>query len=213
MNTRLQVEHPVTELVTRIDLVKEQLRIAANERLTFAQEDVRAEGASIECRIVAEDPARGFLPSIGRITRLEFPAGPGVRVDAGIYEGYEVPVHYDSLLAKLITWGADRAEAIARMERALDEFVVDGVRTNISFHRWLVRDAAFRKGDLSTDFLTQRFDPSYLVPDTAMNLPAIVAAAVHAFESARTPLVTGDAPARASAWKLAGRTQGHRGRR
>ena len=133
MNTRLQVEHPVTEMVTGIDLVKEQLRIAAGEPLRLGQEDVRLRGAALECRVYAEDPANNFFPSPGLITRLRVPSGPGVRDDGGVYEGWTVPLDYDPLLSKLVVWGSDRAEAMARMRRALGEYEVSGIRTNILF--------------------------------------------------------------------------------
>jgi acetyl-CoA carboxylase biotin carboxylase subunit len=157
MNTRLQVEHPVTELITGLDLVREQVRVASGETLAIAQGDVARRGWAIECRVTAEDPARGFLPSAGRITTLRAPDGPGVRNDGGIYEGYEVPAVYDSLLAKLIVWGADREQAIARLSRALDEYVIAGIATSLPFHRFVVRDEAFRAGDLSTAFVEERW--------------------------------------------------------
>ncbi len=152
MNTRIQVEHPVTEMVTGLDLVKAQIRIAAGEPLGIAQEDVRLAGHSLECRINAEDPDR-FLPAPGRLTELRLPGGPGVRVDTHAYAGYTVPPFYDSLLAKVIVHGADRAEAVARMQRALDEMVVEGIKTTIPFHRKLIRHPAFLAGRTSTQFL------------------------------------------------------------
>jgi acetyl-CoA carboxylase biotin carboxylase subunit len=157
MNTRLQVEHPVTELVTGLDLVQWQLRIAAGERLTVRQEDVRWAGSAIECRIYAEDPERQFLPSPGRITRLEEPAGPGVRLDSGIYEGWDVPVEYDPLLAKLAVWGPSREAAVARMKRALGEYVIAGIATNCAFFGEIMDDVGFRAGALSTAFLDEFF--------------------------------------------------------
>jgi len=159
MNTRLQVEHPVTELVTGLDLVREQIRVASGEPLSIRQEDVRQRGWSIECRITAEDTEKNFLPNAGRIRSLALPEGPGVRNDCGIYEGYTVPLFYDSLLAKLIVWAEDRPRAIARLTRALDEYVIDGLATTLPFHRFVVRDAAFRAGDLSTAFVEERFRP------------------------------------------------------
>jgi len=156
MNTRIQVEHPVTELVTGVDLVKEQLRIAAGEPLSIAQEEVELDGAAIEVRINAEDPARAFLPSPGEITSLELPGGPGVRVDTAAFAGYHVPPFYDSLVAKLICWGRDRDEAIARTRRALAEFVVSGISTTVPFHLELLDDPSVRAGDYHVEFLEQR---------------------------------------------------------
>ncbi len=155
MNTRVQVEHPVTEMVTGIDIVKEQIRIASGERLSCAQEDVRITGHAIECRINAED-ANTFLPSPGRITQYHPPGGPGVRVDSHIYSNYTVPPHYDSLIAKVIAYGIDREEAIARMRRAMQEIVVDGIRTNIALHQEILHDAAFVDAELSVHYLDRR---------------------------------------------------------
>ncbi|HEY5425823.1 MAG TPA: acetyl-CoA carboxylase biotin carboxylase subunit, partial [Candidatus Tumulicola sp.] len=160
MNARLQVEHPVTELVYGVDLVRWQLRIANGERLTIAQDDVRPRGWAIEGRIYAEDPANHLLPSTGTIARWSPPEGPGVRVDAGVATGSEVSVYYDPMLAKLIVYGTDRAHAIARFERAVEDFGVDGVATNLPLLLWIARDAAFRAGDTTTSFLAQRLDES-----------------------------------------------------
>ena len=154
MNTRIQVEHPVTEMVTGVDLVKAQIRIAAGERLALRQQDVRLEGHAIECRVNCEDPDT-FLPSPGTIQRLILPGGPGIRLDTAIYAGYTVPAHYDSLLAKLIAWGADREEAIARLWVALEELEVEGVRTNVPFLRYLVRQPEFLEGRLATDLVAR----------------------------------------------------------
>jgi acetyl-CoA carboxylase biotin carboxylase subunit len=158
MNTRIQVEHPVTELVTGVDLVKEQLRVAAGEPLSVRQEEVALEGWSLEFRINAEDPERSFLPSPGQIVALEVPGGPGVRVDTAAYAGYHVPPFYDSLLAKLIVWGRDRDEAVARGRRALREFRIDGVKTTIPLHLDLLEDDAFLSGDYHVEFLERRLD-------------------------------------------------------
>jgi acetyl-CoA carboxylase biotin carboxylase subunit len=157
LNCRLQVEHPVTEMVTGIDLVKEQLRVASGRRLHYSQDDVRLRGWAIECRIIAEDPYKGFLPSPGRITGLYEPSGPGVRVDSGVYEGFEVSLYYDSLIGKLITWGETRGEAILRMRRALDEYRIIGIKTNIPFHQQIVKDTRFIGGQFDTKFVEDRF--------------------------------------------------------
>ena len=156
MNTRLQVEHPVTEMVTGLDLVKMQLRVAAGEPLPLAQEQVLSVGHALECRINAESPAHGFRPSPGLIRRFRAPGGPGVRVDSHLYEGYTVPPHYDSLVAKIVTHGADRAEAIARMRRALAETVIDGIETTIPFHLEILADPEFLAGRVDTRFVERR---------------------------------------------------------
>jgi len=155
MNTRLQVEHPVTEEVTGLDLVQAQLRVAGGDSLPWTQEQVTQRGASIECRIYAEDPAKGFMPSPGRITRLVLPEGPGVRLECGVAEGVEVTVHYDPLLAKLITTGVTRDEAIARMSGALEGFVVEGVKTTILFQQRVMQSGAFRAGTVHTQMVEQ----------------------------------------------------------
>src|SRR5215203_1101284 len=156
MNTRIQVEHPVTELVTGIDLVQWQLRIAAGERLPFTQEAITPRGWAIECRITSEDPANGFLPSTGQVQYLHVPAGPGVRWDGGIETGSEITLHYDPLLAKLIVWAPDRAQAVARMHRALLELTIEGVDTSRDFHLRVMEDAEFRDGAIEIQWLERR---------------------------------------------------------
>ena len=155
MNTRLQVEHPVTEEVTGLDVVQAQLRVASGESLPWRQDQIVQRGAAIECRIYAEDPARNFMPSPGTITRLALPDGPGIRVESGVAEGCQVSVHYDPLLAKLVAAGATREEAIARMEAALGDFVVEGPKTAIPFHLRVMRSAAFREGRTHTQMVEQ----------------------------------------------------------
>lgn len=152
MNTRLQVEHPVTESITGVDIVRAQLRIAAGEPLGLEQEDIRARGWAIECRITAEDPFNDFLPANGRIIRLFQPGGPGIRMDSGIYEGFEASLYYDPLLAKLIAWGDSREAAIERMREALREIRIVGVQTSIPFHRWAMNDSGFLEGAYNTSF-------------------------------------------------------------
>ena len=154
MNTRIQVEHPVTEMVTGIDLIKEQIRIANNEPLSFTQEDVQFDGWSIEVRINAEDPFNGFMPQPGKVKSYLAPGGNGVRVDSAVYPGYTIPPFYDSMVAKLITYGKTRDEAVSRMRRALDEFMIEGVKTTIPFHRRLMEHDVFVKGDFNTNFLS-----------------------------------------------------------
>ena len=153
MNTRVQVEHPVTEVVTGVDIVKAQIRVAQGEPLPITQDDVRLTGHAIECRINAEDPARDFAPSPGQVRGLRLPGGPGIRIDSHLFEGYRIPPYYDSLIAKVIAWGRDRDEAIARMRRALSELRVEGVHTTIPFHARLLDDARFRAGDVHTRFV------------------------------------------------------------
>ncbi|NTV51843.1 MAG: acetyl-CoA carboxylase biotin carboxylase subunit [Candidatus Firestonebacteria bacterium] len=152
MNTRIQVEHPVTEMVTGLDLIKEQIRVAAGEELRVKEHQI-PRGHAIECRINAEDPANNFMPCPGTITSFNLPGGPGVRIDTHAYAGYKIPPYYDSLLAKLITYGADRDEAIARMLRALDEFVIEGIKTTIPFHKQALNQRSFREGRFSTNFV------------------------------------------------------------
>lgn len=153
MNTRIQVEHPVTEMITGVDLVKEQIRIASGEKMGLSQENVVISGWSVECRINAEDPGRNFAPCPGRIKKYVPPGGPGVRVDSAAFQGWNVPRHYDSMLGKLITWGRDREEAVSRMARALDEFVIEGVKTTIPFHREVMKNDFFLRGEFDTGFI------------------------------------------------------------
>ena len=157
MNTRVQVEHPVTEMITGIDIVREQLLIASGEKLSFKQEDIKFHGHALECRINAEDP-RNFLPSPGTINTFHAPGGPGVRVDSHVYNGYTVPPHYDSLIGKLITHGDTRAAALAKMRQALDELVVEGIRTNAALHRELVVDTSFMAGGVSIHYLESKLE-------------------------------------------------------
>ncbi|ABO49600.1 acetyl-CoA carboxylase carboxyltransferase subunit alpha [Desulforamulus reducens MI-1] len=159
MNTRIQVEHPVTELITGIDLIKEQIRIAAGEPLGYGQEDIRIDGWAIECRINAEDPDKNFMPHPGTIKTYHQPGGPGVRLDSAAYNGYAIPPFYDSMIGKLIVWGRDRDEAIRRMQRALDEFVIEGIPTTIPFHKKVLNNAFFRRGEVYTNFIQRRILP------------------------------------------------------
>src|SRR5512137_163875 len=181
MNTRLQVEHPVTELVTGIDIVKEQIRIARGRCLRHTQEDIHHHGWAIECRINAEDPYNNFIPSTGRITHTLLPTGPGVRVDTGVYIGFEITPYYDSLISKLIVWGETRGEAILRMRRALDEYKIIGVRTNIPFHQRLMDSHRFMGAQYDTQFVEQRFsihaaeESKTYRPDLAAILVTLVA--------------------------------------
>jgi len=155
MNTRIQVEHPVTEMVTGIDIVQEQIRIAAGEKLRFRQKDIQVRGHAIECRINAEDPYR-FTPSPGRITSYHPPGGPGIRVDSHVYHGYTVPPYYDSMIGKVVAYGATREQAIRRMRVALSEMVVEGIRTNLPLHQELLNDARFLRGGVSIHYLENK---------------------------------------------------------
>lgn len=156
MNTRLQVEHPITEMITGIDLAKEQLRVASGLNLQYGQKDITGHGWAIECRICAEDPQNNFFPSPGKIDTYTEPSGPGIRVDSGIYAGYDVPPFYDSLLSKLIVWGRDRKEAMERMKRALWEYKITGIKTNIPFHEVVLKNDYFIKGEYTTHFIKER---------------------------------------------------------
>jgi acetyl-CoA carboxylase biotin carboxylase subunit len=213
MNTRLQVEHPVTELVTGYDLVHLQIRIAQGEPLPFTQQDIRLRGHAIECRIYAEDPANGFMPSPGRITRLLQPGGPGIREDCGIYEGWVVPMDYDPMLSKLIAFAPTRDQAIARMLRALDEYVIGGIRTNLDLFRQILRDPDFCAARIDTGYLDRLLANPRLEqasPDSDGNadaiLPAIAAAAV--FEATKSTNGTRASSAASSrAWKSIGRRE------
>jgi len=211
MNTRLQVEHPVTEMVTSLDLVKLQIRIAAGEALPFAQGDVKQRGHAIECRVYAEDPERGFLPSPGRIAALRLPGGPGVRDDSGVYEGYDVPMDYDPLLSKLVVHGEDRASALARMRRAVSEYKVAGIATTLAFHARALRHPAFVAGDYDTSFaerLAAEADPA---EGRSLDL-ALAAAAIASSRAAEASRGTGPRPGEVSPWWRAGLLEAQRGR-
>jgi acetyl-CoA carboxylase biotin carboxylase subunit len=189
VNTRLQVEHPVTEMVTGFDLVKLQIRIAAGEALAFAQEDVTLSGHAIECRLYAEDPDNNFFPSPGTILSRRIPTGPGVRLDEGVYDGFTVPTEYDPLLGKLIAWGRDRAEAIARLQRALAEYSVTGVKTNAALFRDVLSDPEFMRGEIFTRWLDERLPhlranrENSLRRDPAAEDAALLAALLHHAET------------------------------
>lgn len=178
MNTRLQVEHPVTELITGIDLVKEQLKIASGERLSFKQEDLKISGHAIELRVYAEDPANNFLPDIGTLQTYSTPKGNGVRVDDGFEQGMEIPIYYDPMIAKLITFGKDREEAIERMVRAIEEYDITGIETTLGFGKFVMQHEAFKTGNFDTHFVGKYFKPESLkVQDETEALIAAVIAA------------------------------------
>ena len=187
VNSRLQVEHPVTELALGMDLVREQVRLASGERLSLKQHDVRPRGAAIEFRISAEDSEAGFLPQAGLIRRLELPQGPGVRCDFGVRSGGTVPIHYDPLIGKIIVWGESREQALARAARALAECVISGIPTTLSFHRWLVAQPAFRSGEYDTAYLTSEFRGTARVEDAQDGEDAAILAALYVATHPRGP--------------------------
>jgi acetyl-CoA carboxylase biotin carboxylase subunit len=212
MNTRIQVEHPVTELVTGIDLVKLQINVAAGQPLPFTQAELQQRGWALECRVYAEDPAAGFSPAPGKIQTMHLPDGPGIRIDAGVYEGAEVPIFYDPMICKLIAWGRDRDEAIARMRRALDEFTITGdLVTNLDFHRWALRQPLFLKGEFDTGFIGRYYAASAprRVDHEPARLAAILAAALLASRDGTQgygpAASSGPVVAPTSAWKTLGR--------
>jgi acetyl-CoA carboxylase biotin carboxylase subunit len=208
MNTRLQVEHPVTELVSGVDIVKEQLRISSGRTMRYRQEDIEIKGWALECRINTEDPYDNFLPSTGRITGLHEPTGPGVRVDSGIYEGFEVSLYYDPLISKLSVWGESRGEAILRMRRALEEYRIMGVKTNIPFHQQMMNHTEFIYGVFDTTFVESRFAMREM--DKAELLKAAAIAATLVAHQRRQQALTTLAQQQnqgSSNWRMAGRQE------
>ncbi len=207
MNTRLQVEHPITELVTGVDIVKEQLRIARGRPLAFKQEDIHINGAAIECRINAEDPHNNFLPSTGRIAHSILPTGPGIRVDTGVYPGFEVTPYYDPMLSKLIVWGETRAQAILRMRRALSEYKIVGVRTNIPFHQTMMDSHRFMGGQYDTRFVEEQFSMEEIEEgkETFPDVAAIIATLVAHQQTQRAAHVVRRGERDTSNWKWVGR--------
>ena len=207
MNTRLQVEHPITEMVTGVDIVAEQIRIARGRQLSYTQEQIKFNGHAIECRINAEDPFNGFMPSTGRITHSLIPTGPGVRVDTGVYPGFEITPYYDPMIAKLIVWGETRAQAILRMRRALEEYRIVGVRTNIPFHQTLMDSHRFMAGQFDTRFVEERFSMDDAVESRASNseIAAILATLVAHRQSERNANIVRRNERDTSNWKWVGR--------
>jgi len=206
MNTRLQVEHPVTELVSGVDIVKEQLRIASGRAMHYCQEDIRVKGWALECRVCAEDPYDNFLPSTGRITGLHEPTGPGVRLDSGIYEGFEVSLYYDPLISKLSVWGETRGEAILRMRRALEEYRIVGVKTNIPFHQQMMNHTEFIYGQFDTTFVENRFAMQQTDRSELLKAAAIAATLVAHQQRQNTLTTKARHEGRPlSSWKVAGR--------
>ena len=215
MNTRLQVEHAVTELVTGVDIVKEQIAIAAGRRMRYQQQDMAPKGWAIECRITAEDPFNGFVPSVGTIVYLQEPTGPGVRVESALYRGAEISTYYDPMVAKLVVWGETRAEAILRMRRALNEFRIGGIQTSIPFHQEIMDSTEFIWGTFDTGYLERRKMRRQLVRNVEQER---IAAGRVRFDCPR-----GESPSnshrrrqaaepRRSAWRRSGRQRATRGR-
>jgi len=207
MNTRLQVEHPITELVTGIDIVKEQLRIARDRKLRYAQEDIHFNGWALECRINAEDAYNNFLPSTGTLNSVIAPSGPGVRVDTGVYAGFEISPYYDALISKLICWGETRGEAILRMRRALEEYRILGVKTNIPFHQHIMDSHRFIAGSFDTRFVEERFSMDELEEEKEhlAKIAAVMAALVTHRESQSASQIVRRDKRDTSNWKWVGR--------
>jgi acetyl-CoA carboxylase biotin carboxylase subunit len=209
MNTRLQVEHPVTEFVTGLDLVQLQIRIAAGEPLPFRQEDVQLRGHAIECRIYAEDPDNNYFPCPGKITSLEQPSGAGIRVDSGVYCGWNVPIDYDPLLAKLIAYGATREQAIGRLRRALQEYEVGGIKTNLSLFRRIVEDGDFVAGNTDTGFLARLPEVSSTHNQAEEDVAVVAAGIFKVINNGKSNQrsMGGKPEVQTSAWKNASRAE------
>jgi acetyl-CoA carboxylase biotin carboxylase subunit len=210
MNTRLQVEHPVTEMITGLDLVQMQLRVAMGEPLGLRQEEIRLRGHAIECRIYAEDPENNFFPSPGLITKLVQPGGPGVREDCGVYEGWMVPLEYDPMLSKLVTYAATREAAIARMLRALDEYVVGGIRTNIGLFRRILEDEDFQVARIDTGYLELLLASSHIADKVQVPEKIVAIAAALLSRTTKERASTAETTATESRWAAAGRREGLR---
>jgi propionyl-CoA carboxylase alpha chain len=212
MNTRLQVEHPVTEMTTGVDLVKQQIRIAAGEKLAINQSDIKISGHAIECRIYAEDPLNNFYPSTGWIKYYNPPAGPGIRNDSGIFEGGEISVYYDPLVSKLVAWGGDRPEAIERMRRALQEYHITGVRSNIPFCLLVMNHPKFQRGNFDTHFIAEDVNIEDMArgPEEYNKIAAIAAVMAQHIKPRMTALSPDGRPGAFSPWLAEGRKAGLR---
>ncbi|MDA9563505.1 acetyl-CoA carboxylase biotin carboxylase subunit [Flavobacteriales bacterium] len=204
MNTRLQVEHPVTEMITGIDLVKEQINVARGEKLSFSQEDLKITGHSLEVRVYAEDPTNNFLPDIGKLITYKRPQGTGVRVDDGFEEGMDIPIYYDPMISKLITFGKDRNEAIRRMVRAIEEYQITGVETTLDFCKYAIQHDAFVSGDFDTHFVGKYFTPDVLInsSDDELEVAALLAAGLIEQESLHVKEAAKKSQGVRSAWKI-----------
>lgn len=202
MNTRLQVEHPVTEMITGIDLVKEQIKIARGEKLSFRQEEIKMNGHALELRVYAEDPANNFLPDIGTLSTYKTPQGPGVRVDDGFEEGMEIPIYYDPMIAKLITYGKDRQEAIDRMVRAIDDYHIKGIETTLAFGKFVIQHEAFVSGNFDTHFVGKYFKPEMLIQQNEEEAKIAALMAAHIFSDSKKAVQTNQNTATTSSnWK------------
>lgn len=205
MNTRLQVEHPVTELITGIDLVKEQIHVAEGKKLSFTQDDLKINGHAIEVRVYAEDPSNNFLPDIGKLEEYKKPEGPGVRVDDGFEKGMDIPIYYDPMISKLITYGKDRNEAIKRMIRAIDDYKVTGIKTTLDFGKFVMQNQSFKKGEYCTGFVNNYFNPELLEEksdEVTDMIAAIIAAKVFLENRGKKPALNNNKPTGKSHWKL-----------
>lgn len=204
MNTRLQVEHCVTEMITGMDLVKEQIRVARGEKLSFGQEDLHIHGHSIELRVCAEDPMDNFMPDTGKLDIYVRPQGPGVRVDDGYEQGMDIPIFYDPMIAKLVVWGKDRQEAIDRLCRSIDEYKIKGIQTTLSFGKWAVRQPAFVEGKFDTKFIEKYFKPEYLASqdEEAGQIAAILADHIWQLEKSKLGAPSSEGGKKISQWKL-----------
>ena len=203
MNTRLQVEHPVTEMITGVDLVKEQIRVARNEKLSFGQDDLKINGHALEVRVYAEDPTNNFLPDIGKLVTYQRPSGPGVRVDDGFEEGMDIPIYYDPMISKLITHAKTREEAIGRMIRAIDDYKITGVQTTLPFCRWAIQQDAFTSGHFDTHFVKQYFTPEVLKRDNQDEemIAAVLASRAFSKEKEKNKKVPINTSDKTSAWR------------
>ena len=203
MNTRLQVEHPVTEMITGVDLVKEQIRVARNEKLSFGQDDLKINGHALEVRVYAEDPTNNFLPDIGTLVTYQRPSGPGVRVDDGFEEGMDIPIYYDPMISKLITHAKNREEAIGRMIRAIDDYKITGVQTTLPFCRWAIQQDAFTSGHFDTHFVKQYFTPEVLKQDNQDEemIAAVLASRAFSKEKEKNKKVPINTSDKTSAWR------------
>jgi acetyl-CoA carboxylase biotin carboxylase subunit len=213
-NTRLQVEHPVTEMVTGIDIAKEQIKIASGMKLSYKQEDIKWKGSAIECRIYAEDPENNFLPSMGTVHSYVEPSGPGVRVDSGLYEGIEISLYYDPLIAKLLVWGNDRIEAIERMKRALSEYRISGVATTIPFHLKVMNNEKFKEGKIHTHFIEEEMEKDQLImsreSDDIFKAVAVFSALLDYQEKKKSKPLFSRSKSKETSWKIEGRKMGLR---